>query len=84
MAATTREEKIRACQVTEAGSGWDVQSPSGKTYRVLSITRLDELGSLYFVRRCSCPARGDCVHLAAVDRYMGGFTDAPEVAERID
>jgi len=54
MNATQRAAKIAACTVTESGNGWDVQSPSGSTYHVIAGTHT-----------CNCPARGDCVHMAA-------------------
>ena len=61
-----REAKIEACTVTAAVSGWDgyaVLSPSGQTYQIER-----DRGKLY----CSCPARRAlCVHLAAVERYLG-------------
>jgi hypothetical protein len=59
-----REEKIAACVVTPANYGFNVLSPSGKTYQIER-----DRGKLY----CSCPARRAlCVHLAAVERFTKG------------
>jgi len=65
-----RQQKTEACEVEETRAGHRVTSPSGNTYEVRSHTKLDELGSMYFTRSCSCPARGTCVHMAAVDLYQ--------------
>jgi len=78
----TRAEKIAACTVSETGRGFAVTSPSGNTYTVTARTKLDENGSMYFVRRCTCLARGDCVHLAAVEQYQWAAGVDPQLLER--
>ena len=79
-----REAKIAACRVTEIDGGHEVVSPSGARYEVRTTTRLDDCGSMFFRTRCSCPACGDCVHIDAVERYVGLADDAPEIMERIE
>ena len=56
-------------KITEIVSGkkWEVHSDSGNTYEVRHIMRMDEMGSLYFVWTCDCPARKRCKHIAAVE-----------------
>lgn len=53
--------------ITETAGGWEVESKSGKTYTVTERTRLDEMGSMYFTTDCTCPARGRCRHIDAVE-----------------
>ena len=45
---------------------WSVESDSGNTYTVRHKTKLDEMGSMYFVWECNCPARKTCKHIDAV------------------
>lgn len=70
MATMTKDDKIRACTVTQHDGGYTVKSPSGNTYEVAVQTRLDGMGSMYFRRSCSCPARRRCVHVDAVEQYQ--------------
>lgn len=70
------------------GGGWTVQSASGSTYHVASKPCLDEMGSMYFRWTCSCPARGRCRHIDAVEQMRHaeeaaeGDTDGLDLLER--
>ena len=59
--------------VREIENGHEVTSgKSGKTYTVTTETRLDELGSMYFKMKCSCPAGRygrNCHHIETVENY---------------
>lgn len=60
-------------EITETDRGWSVLSGSGNTYEVRRLTKLDEMGSMYFVMTCTCPAgqhRRHCKHVDAVEQYM--------------
>lgn len=81
--AAAREKKIAACVVRETSWGHEVTSPSGNTYRVVTRTIINRHdGAMTFRRECDCPAHGDCVHIAAVDRHIFTDGDADEVMER--
>lgn len=75
--AARRAKKIAACSVSDAGEGWSVTSPSGSTYSV-TIGVADDDDAL-FRYNCSCAARGECVHVSAVDAFrwaqVGGDND---------
>ncbi len=65
---------------------YTVRSLSGKTYSVDSKTKLDEMGSMYFKLTCTCPARGHCRHIEAVEnmRYAEADGEDMEVIERAE
>lgn len=58
-------------QITQNSNGdYEVLSDSGKQYDVTLKTKLDEMGSMYFVWKCTCQAfkfrSGECKHILAV------------------
>ena len=60
---------------------WDIESESGKTYQVRLLTKLDLLGSIYFVWRCSCSShQNPCKHALAVESEWQAVDE--EAAER--
>ena len=67
-------------EITQTGNNrWSVLSDSGRTYEVRLLTRLDEMGSMYFVWRCSCPSRqSPCKHVRAVNE------EYPAIDEQAD
>jgi len=64
--------------------GYDVESVSGNTYRVMSHTRLDEMGSMYFTWSCTCPARKRCRHIDAVQQMRWAEAAASEDYDGMD
>jgi hypothetical protein len=72
------------------GSGFDVISNSGKTYRVISQMGVSrDTGSYYFTMKCNCPAYKRCRHIDAVEqmRYAEAIVnqdyDEMEILERM-
>jgi len=63
---------------------WDVASKSGSTYQVRSVTRLDDMGCMYFQWRCSCPARKRCRHIDAVEQLSWEDAAADEDYDGMD
>lgn len=86
MTDAQREKKIAACRVEpNDNGGFDVTSPSGNTYHVTIQKKLDSNGSMYFIRRCDCPAHGECVHQTVVERYQWKHADSnEEILERFE
>lgn len=78
--------QLRAIRVV--GRHWEVDSDSGNTYEVRSVTKLDGCGSMYFQWTCSCPARRRCRHIDAVEQLQWedaaaeGDYDGMDVLER--
>lgn len=76
--------------ITATNSGWEVRSQSGNTYTVTERTQIDEMGSMYFTIDCTCPARGRCRHIDAVEQMRvaeaaaAGDYDALDKLERIE
>lgn len=71
--------------IQETAKGWQVESESqpGKSYEVISQTKLDEMGSMYFALTCTCSGwkyRRDCKHIDAVVQQQ----KAMEVLERVE
>ncbi len=63
-------------------NNWDVFSTSGKTYRVRFLTKLDNMGCMYFVWSCNCPSRKyPCKHALAVEAMTESMDE--QAAERI-
>lgn len=63
---------------------WAVQGSRGDEYTVRYQTKLDELGSLFFVWTCDCPAgrRGrNCKHVQAVQAGTQGTAEAESRTE---
>lgn len=63
-------KKYRIKSITEIDDEFEVVSNSGSTYIVKSITKLDEMGSMYFKYECNCPAWKRCRHINAVEQYQ--------------
>ena len=83
--------KLRGIKDTKAG--YAVESASGSTYQVNDYQRLDDNGSLHCGFKCSCPARGECRHIDAVEQMLyceaasnarDGDTDGMDVVERFE
>jgi hypothetical protein len=75
--------RLRDIRVTDAG--WDVDSKSGNTYEVRSVTRRDRtVGGVYFQWRCSCPARRRCRHIDAVEQLNWEEAAAEGDYDRMD
>ena len=69
-------------RISNAGNNrWSVLSDSGNTYTVRLRTCLDEMGSMYFRWQCTCPARGHCKHITAVEAETEPVDE--QAAERI-
>ena len=80
--------KLRGIKDNEAG--YAVESASGSTYQVKEYQRLDANGSMHFGFTCSCPARGECRHIDAVEQMLccenvpDDDTDGMDVVERFE
>ena len=82
-------KKYRILDIIDEAGGHAVQSTSGNTYHVTSQTTLDEMGSMYFTTKCTCPARKRCRHVDAVldmqhaEAIADGDHDALDILERV-
>jgi len=64
-------KRYRICDIRQYTDGsYEVDSTSGNTYTITTETRIDSMGSMYFVRRCTCPAHKVCRHQNAVERMQ--------------
>ena len=55
---------------------------SGKSYIVTIKSKIDNCGSMYFTRECSCPARKHCHHLDSVEQFQ--WDEANEYYSKTD
>ena len=83
--------KIRG--IKDTADGYEVESTSGSTYQVSDDYGRDSDGCLGVEFNCSCPARGSCRHIDAVEQMLyceaasnarDGDTDGMDVVERFE